>query len=52
MASPEVRGPLLTPAEDTVEVSPEAAVVWPDPSPLDAWWHRIMHSEPMHRSAA
>lgn len=20
-----------------------AAVVWPDPSPLDRWWHSIMY---------
>ncbi|MVU82244.1 hypothetical protein GPX89_34035 [Nocardia sp. ET3-3] len=20
-------------------------VVWPDPSPLDAWWHSVMFSE-------
>ncbi len=52
MASTEVRDPLLTHAEAAAGVSPEAAVVWPDPSPLDAWWNRIMHSDPTRRSAA
>lgn len=23
-------------------------VVWPEPSPLEDWWHRIMHTD--HRS--
>ncbi|WP_280257442.1 hypothetical protein [Nocardia abscessus] len=52
MASTEVRDPLLTHAEAAAGVSPEAAVVWPDPSPLDGWWNRIMHSDPTRRSAA
>ncbi len=21
------------------------SVVWPDPSPLDSWWHRVMYTE-------
>ncbi len=21
------------------------AVVWPDPSPLDTWWHNVMYAE-------
>ncbi|MGV9666040.1 hypothetical protein ACWDUL_40530 [Nocardia niigatensis] len=21
------------------------SVIWPDPSPLDSWWHRVMYTE-------
>lgn len=26
----------------------ETAVVWPDPSPLNDWWHQIMHHTRKH----
>ncbi|MBF6192384.1 hypothetical protein [Nocardia implantans] len=52
MASTESRHPNLAASEAAAGVSSEAAVVWPDPSPLDAWWRRIMHSDPVRRGAA
>ncbi|MFI9408708.1 hypothetical protein [Nocardia gamkensis] len=51
MTSTERHVPLLATAESGTEVSPEAAVVWPDPSPLDAWWQRIMHTDPLPDAA-
>ncbi|MEU2037231.1 hypothetical protein [Nocardia niwae] len=50
MACTDLPDPLHAPTESAA--APEAAVVWPDPSPLDAWWQRIMHADPMHRDAA
>ncbi|MER7452302.1 hypothetical protein ABTW96_18645 [Nocardia beijingensis] len=52
MASTEARHPKLAATEAGAGVSTEAAVIWPDPSPLDAWWRRIMHSDPVRRGAA
>ncbi|MGQ4616009.1 hypothetical protein [Nocardia sp. R7R-8] len=46
MASTETRDPLLTATDAAGGVSAEAAIIWPDPSPLDTWWRRIMHSDP------
>ncbi|MFI9634922.1 hypothetical protein ACIHAX_19770 [Nocardia sp. NPDC051929] len=46
MAATDPPDPMLTATET------DAAIVWPDPSPLDAWWRRIMHSDPVRRSAA
>ncbi|MFF7939774.1 hypothetical protein ACFZC5_08695 [Nocardia gamkensis] len=51
MTSTERHVPLLAAAESATEVSPEAAVVWPDPSPLEAWWQRIMHTDPLPDAA-
>ncbi|BDT90791.1 hypothetical protein IFM12275_07670 [Nocardia sputorum] len=48
MARTDLRDPLPAPTES----GPEATVVWPDPSPLDAWWQRIMHADPVRRDAA
>lgn len=34
------------PTRDRGDALPEMnPVVWPQPSPLDEWWHRIMHDE-------
>ncbi len=52
MARIEPRDPLLAPAEPGSGNSSETAVIWPDPSPLDAWWRRIMHPDPLRRDAA
>ncbi len=46
MASTEARDPMLATTETGTGASAEAAIIWPDPSPLDSWWRRIMHSDP------
>ncbi|MET9030822.1 hypothetical protein ABZW96_35180 [Nocardia sp. NPDC004168] len=52
MAATDPPDPMLTATETGAGISSDAAIVWPDPSPLDAWWRRIMHSDPVRRSAA
>ncbi|MGK8522711.1 hypothetical protein ACRS6B_14615 [Nocardia asteroides] len=52
MARTEPRDPLPAPTESGPGISSETAVVWPDPSPLDAWWRRIMHPDPLRRDVA
>ncbi|MGW4326884.1 hypothetical protein ACWEKR_13435 [Nocardia sp. NPDC004573] len=50
MARTDLRDPLPAPTDSGA--APGATVVWPDPSPLDAWWQRIMHTAPVRRDAA
>ncbi|MGK8506620.1 hypothetical protein ACRS5S_00705 [Nocardia asiatica] len=52
MAPSEARDARLAPTRSGPGLASEAAVVWPDPSPLDAWWRRIMYPDPQHRDAA
>ncbi len=51
MAPTEARDVRLAPAQSGPEAASEAAVVWPDPSPLDAWWRRIMYPDPQRGAA-
>ncbi|MEU2033704.1 hypothetical protein [Nocardia amamiensis] len=52
MAPTHPRDTLPRPTESESARPAEAPVVWPDPSPLDAWWQRVMHSDRPHRSVA
>ncbi|MGW4716597.1 hypothetical protein [Nocardia sp. NPDC004260] len=52
MAAADSPDPVLTATQAGAGISSDAAIIWPDPSPLDAWWRRIMHSDPVRRSAA
>ncbi|MEU7632605.1 hypothetical protein AB0C34_21860 [Nocardia sp. NPDC049220] len=36
----------------TLTAISESIVIWPDPSPLDAWWRHVMHIDRPRRAVA
>ncbi|MEU4344604.1 hypothetical protein AB0H00_25630 [Nocardia sp. NPDC023852] len=49
MAPTEYRHTPPRPSTTEATGTPETPIVWPDPSPLDAWWRHIMHVDrPRH----